>query len=86
VIADPPLPPDTTVIVAALKPAVTVEIVGALGIFAGVIAADGSEVSERPTPLVAVTTNVYAVPFVSPLKMIGEETPDAVAPFDAVTV
>ena len=40
--------------------------VGAPGVVAGVTDADAVDESERATPLKAVTTNVYAVPFDSP--------------------
>lgn len=85
-IAEPPVPFGTTEIVAELRPRVMVSIDGAEGTFAGITATDGREVSEMPTPFTAVTTNVYEVPLVRLLKMIGEEDPEAVAPLDAVTV
>jgi hypothetical protein len=31
-----------------------------------------------PTPFVAVTVNVYVVPFVRPVIVIGDEPPEAV--------
>lgn len=57
-IADPPVPPEATEIVAALKPAVTAEMLGVFGAFAGIIEAEGVDVSETPTPFMAVITNV----------------------------
>jgi hypothetical protein len=47
-------------------PEVTETPVGALGAPAGVIAADGADSAEVPTPLVAVALNVYSEPLVSP--------------------
>jgi hypothetical protein len=48
---------------------------------------DAAEAGPVPTPFVAVTVNVYAVPFVSPVTVIGLAEPDAVAPpGEAVTV
>jgi hypothetical protein len=47
-------------------PEVTATPVGALGAPAGVIAADGADSAEVPTPLVAVALNVYSEPLVSP--------------------
>jgi hypothetical protein len=70
VIALPPsLAGTVKVTVACALPAVAVPIVGAPGAVAGAIgvtlfdAADGGPV---PMPFVAVTVNVYAVPFASP--------------------
>ena len=37
----------------------------------GVTLFDGADGGPTPTPLVAVTVKVYAVPLVSPLTMIG---------------
>ena len=52
----------------------------------GVIAADAAEARPVPTTFVAVTVNVYAVPFVSPVTTNGEAPPETVAPpGDAVT-
>jgi hypothetical protein len=47
-------------------PEVTETPVGALGAPAGVVAADGADSVEVPTPLVAVALNVYSEPLVSP--------------------
>jgi len=47
-------------------PEVTETPVGALGAPAGVVAADGADSAEVPTPLVAVALNVYSDPLVSP--------------------
>jgi hypothetical protein len=68
-------------------PAVAVPTVGAPGALAAVTEFDGAEPVPVPTVLVAVTENVYAVPFVSPVTTIGDEVPVAVMPpGDDVTV
>jgi hypothetical protein len=46
----------------------------------GVTGADGALGALVPTLLVAVTVNVYAVPFVSPVTVSGLLPPLAVAP------
>lgn len=56
---------DTADWVLAFEVAVTA--VGAVGTVAGVAGADGVEAGPMPAGLVAVTVNVYAVPFVRPL-------------------
>jgi hypothetical protein len=55
--------------VACALPAVAVAVVGALGGAAGVTALEGLDGSPVPTELVAVTVNVYDVPFVSPVTV-----------------
>jgi hypothetical protein len=47
-------------------------IVGAPGAPTGVTLLEAVEAGPVPIPLVAVTVNVYAVPFVRPVTMIGE--------------
>jgi hypothetical protein len=54
--------------------------VGAPGVVAGVTELDGDDGTLVPIELVAVTVNVYAVPFVRPVTVIGDETPDASMP------
>ena len=55
--------------------------VGAPGAMAaGVTADDALEAVLVPTELVAVTVKVYAVPFVSPVTVIGDDVPVAVMP------
>jgi len=87
-IGDPPsLVGGDSVIVAERLPTVTVSMVGGFGTLSGVTATVASDESEVPTPLVAVTTKVYAVPFVKPEIIIGAALLDAVAPpGDAVIV
>jgi hypothetical protein len=46
----------------------------------GVTSAEAEEATELPTELVARTVNAYAVPFVSPVTVMGEEEPAAVNP------
>jgi len=61
--------------------------VGASGALAGVAVAVAVEDSESPTPLVAITRNVYWVPFVRPSTVIGDAELELVAPpGSAITV
>jgi hypothetical protein len=50
-------------------PRIPTTLVGAFGTVAGVTATEGVEAAEVPTAFVAVTVNVYAVPFVSPVTV-----------------
>ena len=68
------------VIVASPLPRVAVPIVGASGTVAGVTALLALDTVLVPTALLAVTVNVYAVPLVRPVIVIGEEPPAAVKP------
>jgi len=52
--------------VAEAFPPVTVVIAGAPGTVDGVTAVEAVDGDDDPTPLVATTVNVYAVPFASP--------------------
>jgi hypothetical protein len=64
-------------------------IVGAPGVVAGVTDADAVDESERATPLNAVATNVYVVPFKSPGTLQEVElgiTSQVAPPGEAVTV
>jgi hypothetical protein len=88
VIADPPLlaggakPTEALVL-----PGVTLRIVGEPGRVTGVTLGDDAEAAPVPTLLVAVTENVYAVPLVSPLTVIGLDEPlPVIPPGLAVTV
>jgi hypothetical protein len=87
VIAEPPLLAggvnDT---VACPFPTVAVPIIGALGTVAGTTELLVADAVLVPTALVAVTVNVYVVPFVRPVMTIGDEPPVAVAPVFDVTV
>ena len=47
---------------------------------------DAEDAKDIPLTLVAVTVNVYAVPFVSPVTVIGLDAPVPVCPPDDVTV
>ena len=67
-------------IVASPLPRVAVPIVGASGVVAGVTALLAPDTVLVPIPFVAVTVNVYGVPFVKPVTVIGEEPPVAVKP------
>jgi hypothetical protein len=68
------------VITAWPLPAITVPIIGASGTCAGITELLVPEDALVPTLFVAVTVNVYAVPFVSPVIVIGDELPVAVNP------
>jgi hypothetical protein len=61
-------------------PAVALTPVGAPGTLNGVTGAEGAEGKLSPSPFVAVTVNVYDVPFVSPVIVIGLAAPFAVIP------
>ena len=65
----PPLDGAVQVTVAVVLPAVAVTPVGAAGAVGavGVTADVGDDAPLVPAPLVAVTTNVYAVPLVNPV-------------------
>lgn len=81
VIAEPPLNTGgVKVIVASPSPLVAVPIVGASGTVAGVTELLALEAEPVPTALVAVTVNVYAVPFDKPVTVNGEDPPLAVNP------
>ena len=55
-------------------PAIAVTPVGAPGPAIGVTAVEAAEAAELPTPLVATTLKVYAVPLVRP---VTSQLPDA---------
>ena len=81
VIADPPLLAGAlNVIVACPFPAVAVPIVGAPGTVAGTTALLVFDEILVPTLFVAVTVNVYVVPFVNPVTVIGDDPPVALNP------
>jgi hypothetical protein len=63
------------VTVAWALPAVALTPVGAPGGTKGVTLFEGVDAGPVPSPLVAVTVNVYAVPFVSPFTVIGLDAP-----------
>ena len=67
-------------IVACPFPAVAVPIVGANGTVVGVTELLEADAELVPTAFVAVTVNVYAWPFVSPVTTIGELPPVALKP------
>jgi hypothetical protein len=68
------------VIVASPFPRVAVPIVGAPGVVIGVAELLDAEAALVPTAFVAVTVNVYVVPFDKPVTMSGDEPPVAVNP------
>jgi hypothetical protein len=81
VIAEPPLlPGGVKVIVAEPLPAVAVPIVGAPGTVDGTTELLVPEGVLVPAELVAVTVNVYVVPFVRPVTTSGDAPPVAVKP------
>jgi hypothetical protein len=67
-------------IVASPFEAVAVTLVGAFGTVAGVTALLVADAELVPILLLAVTVNVYGVPLVSPVTVIGEPPPVAVNP------
>jgi len=67
-------------IVACALPAMAVPIVGEPGVVAGVTLLDAAEAVPVPRVLVAFTVKVYAVPFVSPVTVIGLAVPVLVTP------
>ena len=66
--------------VACPLPRTAVTPVGAPGTVAGTIELLVDEGELVPTALVAVTVNVYVVPLVKPVIVIGDEPPVAVKP------
>jgi len=81
VIAEPPLlTGGVKVIVASPLPPTAVTLVGASGAPAGTTELLVPEEVLVPRALVAVTVNVYVVPFESPVIVIGDEPPVAVKP------
>jgi hypothetical protein len=79
VIAEPPFEAGAVnVIVASPLPRTAVTLVGAPGVVAGVTALLADEAEPVPTAFVAVTVKVYAVPFVKPVIVIGDDPPVAV--------
>ena len=68
-------------------PAAAVTVVGAVGSPAGVTLLDAADAAPGPVALVATTVNVYAVPLVNPVTIIGLDAPLPVKPpGDDVTV
>ena len=64
--------------VACVLPAVAVTAVGGSATTAGVTLLEGLEGGPTPIAFVAVMENVYAVPLVSPVTVIGLAVPEAV--------
>jgi hypothetical protein len=81
VIDSPPVfPGGVKVIVASPFPAVAVPIVGASGTLTGVTELLATEAVLVPTAFVAFTENVYAVPLLNPVTVIGDDPPYATKP------
>ena len=79
VMVEPPLlTGGVKVIVAAPLPATADTLVGAFGMLFGVIELLVVEAALSPSAFVAMTVKVYAVPFVRPVMVIGDEPPVAV--------
>ena len=79
--AEPPLLLGAlNVTVASPFPRVAVPMVGASGAVAGVTLFEAADADPVPTAFVAVTVNVYAVPLVRPITVIGEAPPAPVNP------
>jgi hypothetical protein len=87
VMAEPPsLAGAEKLTVACALPAVAVPIVGAPGVVAGVTLLEAADAGPAPTPLVAVTVNVYAVPLARPRTVHGDVAHVTVCPPDDVAV
>jgi hypothetical protein len=88
VIADPPFDAGgVNATDACPLPPVAVPTVGAPGTVAAVTEFEAADAALVPAAFVAVTVKVYAVPFVRPITVIGEEVPAPVSPpGDEVTV
>jgi len=81
VIADPPFEAGAlNATETCAFPKVPTAAVGAPGTVAGVTDADAEDAEPFPIAFVAVTVNVYAVPFVNPETTIGDDDPDPVNP------
>jgi hypothetical protein len=70
----------TNLTVAFPFPGAAVPIVGAPGTVPAVTLFDAADAALVPALLVAVMVNVYGVPFVSPLTVMGLEEPVPVRP------
>ena len=60
--------------VALAFPPTALTVVGAPGTEAGVTLLDGADDEPVPTAFLALTVNVYAMPLVNPLTVIGAAT------------
>jgi hypothetical protein len=80
VIGDPPVDDAVKLTVACPLPPVALTFVGALGVVAGVTELLVPEIKPVPIAFVAVTVNVYVVPFVRPVTVIGLPVELAVNP------
>ena len=78
--APPVFPGAENVMVASPLPAVAVPIVGASGTVAGTTELLVPDELLVPIAFVAVTVNVYVVPFDNPVSVIGDEPPYALNP------
>ena len=67
-------------IVACPLPLTATMLVGASGILSGITILLEEDAILVPTALVAVTVNVYEVPFVNPVTVIGEFPPVTINP------
>jgi hypothetical protein len=87
VITDPPFPGAVHDSPTEALPDVVVKPVGTAGVVDGVTEFDAELDADIPIAFVAVTVNVYAVPFVSPVTVIGEPVLElAILPGLEVTV
>jgi len=82
VIGEPPSPFAVKATLAEVLPGTATPIVGATGTVGptpavGVTLFEGAEATPMPTAELAVTVNVYAVPFASPGTVIGDAAPVA---------
>jgi hypothetical protein len=86
IVAPPLLPGGVKLTVACALPAVALPIVGASGTVAGVTLLEAADAGPVPIAFVAVTVNVYAVPFARPVTVQGEVAHVPVCPPDEVAV
>ena len=83
----PVVPGAVNATLAEALPAVALTPVGAPGTVAGVTEEEAEDGTELPTEFVDTTVKVYGVPFVNPVKFIGDVAPVAVKlPGEEVTV
>jgi hypothetical protein len=78
IVAPPVLTGAVKFTTACALPATAETMVGAPGVVVGVTAVDPIDAAPAPALFVAVTVNVYAVPLVSPVTVMGEVLPVAV--------
>jgi hypothetical protein len=83
--ADPPSLPGVNEMEASVFPAVAAKPVGALAVVAGVTELLVAP-TEFPMLFIATTVNVYAVPFVRPVNVMGDDEPVTVVVAGVVVI